>query len=86
MRSTCWSVSIKQCLILDLKIGVSFVYVTLPCMKFHIHVSTKMTLEVKKKRSPVSLSGPLCTRVFPALLFVSASSSSSVARPGPVEC
>lgn len=35
-HTVCLSVSIKRCLILDLKIGVSFVYATLPCMKFHI--------------------------------------------------
>lgn len=56
-RAACLSVSIKRCLILDLKIGVSFVSATLPCMKFHIHASSEMTIE---NRNPLPLSAHPC--------------------------
>lgn len=56
-RAACLSVSIKRCLILDLKIGVSFVSAMLPCMKFHIHASSEMTIE---NRNPLPLSAHRC--------------------------
>lgn len=77
-RAACLSVSIKRCLILDLKIGVSFVYATLPCMKFHIHASSEMTME---KGNPLSLSLHPCLPS-PACCLPPPSSSGCPARPG----